>query len=332
MADREREHYVSEMYLRGFLDPKKEAKKQNVLVLYEYNQSPRYRAPKAVGWEHCFYDLTEFENPKEVEDRLGELETAAGPILKTLRSGNITLSPPERSHFAGFLALSLARTRYFRELSDHLTVEIQRDVTRSVLKAPRLVRALMAAVEEEQGAPLGTNEHSLRDFMARVADGKVGMRQESRSWSIKVMFQMMLAYMNLFERVRWVLLKPRDPADLLITCDSPVVTQDTPKLSPGPGQYEPTKSFNFFFPVSRHYLLLGEFSDKPDTTGGLSHETVMQFHEIFVGRAYKQVYAPFRSNDLQRLVDKLHHHRTGLFPEMPHGFLGIGEPPEWLKD
>jgi hypothetical protein len=108
------QHYVPQLYLRGFLDPIEEAKGQCVLWLYTIGYSPKRVPTKKIGGEDFFYNYEEDDGTQQVwiEDDLSRLEGHTAPILRKLGIGDTHLSPQERSEFSGFLALTFCRGRF----------------------------------------------------------------------------------------------------------------------------------------------------------------------------------------------------------------------------
>lgn len=107
-------HFVPQMYLRGFADP---GSKQGELWRYGPGFEPQLRAPKSTAWQDYFYDVAGELPPEDndMENFYGETETIAAPHLEKLRSGNIKLTPQEKSELATFISLMRTRTRSHRE-------------------------------------------------------------------------------------------------------------------------------------------------------------------------------------------------------------------------
>jgi hypothetical protein len=73
------QHFLPQMYLRGFLDPNEVAKGQNVLWVYQPGKKPISRGAKGVAAHAHFYTAKELgeEDKNAPEDALAQIESHA---------------------------------------------------------------------------------------------------------------------------------------------------------------------------------------------------------------------------------------------------------------
>lgn len=69
------QHFLPQMYLRGFLDPYEVAKGQHVLWVYQPGAKPISRGPKGVAAHAHFYTANEMaDDPNVAEDALAQID------------------------------------------------------------------------------------------------------------------------------------------------------------------------------------------------------------------------------------------------------------------
>lgn len=292
-------HYVPRFYLQGFVDPDEEARGRNVLWVYEGGKEPRLRSPRACAFENYFYRCAEAEEKGiEIERVLQELENHTAPVLRRLRSGNVELSPQERSEFAGFIALMMTRVPFFHDTVDKLAAQMNLLMARALASTPGAMEAAITQFEQETGQSLNRTAEQLREFIDR---GEFTVQQTSRAWTIRVMCQMMLDFMPIIERMRWVFLESQS-AEWFLTSDNPVVLYDP--SAPHASGLASSPLAELTFPLGRTICLLCRWKGRSGRVL-FSPSQVRALNKRSVLRAYRFVFAPYKSKTLRQLVDRL---------------------------
>jgi hypothetical protein len=320
MAEKQTQHFVAQMYLRGFLDPELLAKGQHRLWVYAAGTTPEARGTKRVAAETLFYQTPELEGREDfIEEELSKLESWASGPLRKLRVGEINLTNQERSDFASFIGLCLARVPFFRDVSNSLRIEATRQGMEEMSNDPEVLRRVIESIEKEEGAPLGADMATLLPMMRAIGAGEVEVTQTSKAWMIKEMLELSLHYTEVFEHMRWNLVEA--PAGRsFITSDCPVHVIDSEAAANGPHKFALTDRAIFTFPISDKYLLLGDKREGPDRILGATSEQLAGSQNDQIGRAYRQVYASFESSALQKAIDRVHSVRPPRIPQVPSDF------------
>lgn len=317
MAEKENQHFVPQMYLRGFLDPELVAKGQHRLWVYALRTTPEARGTTRIAAETLFYQTPELEGRENViEEELSKWESWSSGPLRKLRTGEISLTGQERSEFASFIGLSLARVPFFRDVSNALRSEATRQGMAEMSEDPDVLRKVIESIEKEEGAPLGADIDALLPMMRAIGAGEVEVSQTSKAWMIKEMLDLSLYYMHVFEQMRWNLLEA--PAHRsFITSDCPVHVIDPEAATRGPREFRLTDRAIFTFPISDKYLLLGDQPDGADRALGATLRELTASQNDQIGWAYREVYAPFASATLQNEIDRVHASRPPRIPQVP---------------
>ncbi|MDO9353475.1 MAG: DUF4238 domain-containing protein [Solirubrobacteraceae bacterium] len=107
-----KQHYVPQVLLRNFAFGKNE----QVHVYDKQTRRTWKAAVRDVASENYFYDWDSGDGTKTVEDYLGTVETAAGPVIeKILQLDSLALSEGEQAIMSAFLAVQMTRTRAAKE-------------------------------------------------------------------------------------------------------------------------------------------------------------------------------------------------------------------------
>jgi hypothetical protein len=313
MADQSH-HFVPQMYLRAFLDREQVAKGQNVLWSYRAGMKPFARGTKAIGAKTLFYQMPELpEHQDDIEAAFSKLETVAASRLEKLRSGDIKLTGQEKAEFAWFVAASAVRTPFFRDLTNAIAMEHHRKRMETLLQAGVMEEAA-GKLEAQTGEPVDTS--SVREFAEKVVTKEIEMTQESKAWNMKQMFDHIADFGERFEKMRWGLLEAPDDTPF-ITSDNPVIVLDDNAKKLGPQKYRPTSGLRFGFPLSPKFALSGEYVNGADQRLKASAHWVQVFNSSQISRAYVEVYASFKSMELQAEIDKVHKERPSIVPDLP---------------
>jgi hypothetical protein len=314
-------HYVPQMYLRGFFDPLEEAKKQNVLWLHEVGKRPKRVTIRNVGGEEDFYAYEDAgKTYGEIEDKLAEMEHSVAPTLKKLRSGIIALSAEEREEFATFVALTLARVRFFSDLTNKFAVETRRQFADACLRDRRIFEKYVGKPERSSNAKLPTSFEEMREYLEKVSSGEILVEQTSRGWTLKIMMESALDLSPLLEGMSWGLLQAARH-EIFVTTDNPVVVVDPYKSRSKVGGVSYSKAAFFTFPISRDYCLQGVNSPAADGTQLLRPSEVHEINKTLIAAAYRYVFSPTRASFVQKIFEEIHAQKGPLLPSLPQGFL-----------
>lgn len=325
MSAPRRQHYVPRFYLRGFFDPLEEAKNQNILWLYERDRFPTRKSAKDVGYALHLYDVgseslapADAKSPGYFEKQLHVFEDLAVPILRKLGAGDLGITKEQRSEFAGFMALSMCRTPLFMQTIDQVAVNYQMASLQYWYDNPETLEKLMAGIEDDSKGEVTVE--SMRTFIGMLLESKRRPEQRDRAWTIKLVLESMINYMDVFAAMRWRILAP-PPGQLFITCDNPVLFIDPEFKAAQPRKAVTwSRACALMFPLSRSFLLRGAFEDGLDETGEATPAEWLRFTRTTVARALREVYAPVRDDALRRLVDEIHSSRPPLVQDVPPEF------------
>jgi len=293
-------HYVPRFYLQGFVDPDEEQRGRDVLWVYEAGKGARATSPRACAFENYFYRCAEAEEKGiEIERVLQELENHTAPVLSRLRGGDFQLSQQQRSEFAGFIALMMTRVPFFHDTVDNLAAEMTLLTTRALSREPGALEVAIRQVEQETGQSLNRTPEQLREFIDR---GEYTVQQTSKAWTIRMMWQTMLGFIPIIERMQWVFLESSG-AEWFLTSDNPVALYDP--SAPHASGLASSPLAELTFPLGRRSCLLCRWKGRSGSVL-LSPSRVRALNKRSVLRAYRFVFTPYKSKALRQLVDRLH--------------------------
>lgn len=312
-ASQKNHHFVPQMYLRAFADP---ASKQGELWRYGPGFKPQLKVPKGIAWQDYFYDVAGELPPEDndMENFYGETETIAAPHLEKLRAGNIKLTPQEKSELSTFISLMRTRTRSYREQVNTVASKMHVLMAKEMLETKGGVEDLI-----EKNVALGGERievEEVRSALQALVDGNVIVEQTSKAWTIKQALESSEQLDELIESMNWNLFEA-PVGYAFITSDNPVVVNDPLGRALGPKGYRPTKMTQLHFPVSSKYLLMGDFLGPNETVQKASPERLAKYNYNQIVSAHKEVYAPFKSDELQADVDRVFKEKPPLVPELP---------------
>ena len=213
-----RHHVVPQMLLRRFAD----SDERIAMVAREDPNRIVYTMVRTAAAEVGFYripaeDLEEHArdgyDPELTEHALGELESAASPVIEGVLDGTLPIGEEERCRLSQFAALQLARGWRFRDEIQALMTWHARQQLRITVTADR-VRAHLLSI----GSPAA--EQDVREFLDGVLNG---------SWSVvpprsliiqeSLRYALDLVHPRLFSRTLR-LIRFREPS--LLTSDTAV--------------------------------------------------------------------------------------------------------------
>jgi hypothetical protein len=307
------QHFVPQMYLRAFADP---ASNQGELWRYGPAFKPQLRVPKGIAWQDYFYDVAGELPPddNDMENFYGETETIAAPHLEKLRAGSITLTPQEKSEFSTFISLMRTRTRSYREQVNTIASKMHVLMAKETLETKGGVEDLIEKNVEFGGERLDVEQ--VRSALQALIDGNVIVEQTSKAWTIKQALESSEQLHELIESMNWNLFEAPD-GFAFITSDNPVVINDPLGRALGPKGYRPTRMTQLHFPVSSKYLLMGDFLGPNETVQKASPHRLVKYNYNQIISAHKEIYASFRSDELQADIDRVFKEKPPLVPELP---------------
>jgi len=229
------QHFLPQMYLRGFLDPDEVSKGQHVLWVYQPNAKPISRGPKGVAAHAHFYTATELgdEDRNAAEDALAQIESQAVARLEKLAAGDIKLTAEEKAEFATFMAITMTRTPFFREAANTIAVAEQLYLMKKTLDTPGEMEKLLDRAETMYGKR--TNEAKAREAFQSTLAGEVTITQESQGWSVRQIFERATQIDGRLANMRWALLEAAE-GSMFLTCDNPVlIAMPLPRWTPKTG-------------------------------------------------------------------------------------------------
>ena len=152
-------------------------------------------------------------------------------------------------------------------------------------------------MRERTGENIDTEE-----FLRKLTGGTVEVTQASREWSLREMFEAMLFLQKVIFSMKWTfLLAPKDDAGFL-TSDNPVSLFDPVGGPLGGIGFASSPGAHFAFPISRSVALLAQHQQGPEIAE-LNAFRVRRVNKGTITRVDSQVYAPFGSASIQRILD-----------------------------
>lgn len=293
-------HYVHRAYLEGFVEPETSQNTEPRLWVYMPGKTPFRQRTERVAKRSYYYCLNEETNRDfKVEEALGKLEDAALPILRNLRGGNFSMVPDDRLTFAGYIALSFTRVPTFEQSMNRISNLIT-------------ARNLQAAAQNESIMQEAAEEHSKKtgemitadEFRRKLTAGSVELQQTNRGWSIKIMFQTMLSLQLTIDKMHWSFMEaPADDPGFLTT-DNPVCLYDLLIAPHGRLGFANKKAVTFSFPLSRSLCLIAGYA--PMTVHQkVDAARVRGINTANIERCDRQLYAPFESAKVQKILDRM---------------------------
>lgn len=294
------QHFVHRAYLDGFIDPKTSADTDQRLWAYMARKSPFLQRTERIAKRNYYYCLGGEGKPRnfQIENDLAKLEDAALPILLELRGKNFAMSADDRLTFAGYTALAFARVPAFERLVNRAQCLSRARKLELFSRDKELLEEAARKESKETGENV-TAEH----FRKNLTGGSIVISQESRGWSLKVMFEQMLILQKIIWKMNWSFSIAPDGDSGFVTTDNPVALFDPNSASRGIG-FTSSPTAHFAFPLGQNVCLVGSHSRAP-LTRLLSASKVREINKNVMTRFDKQVYAPFRSDKVQDIVDSI---------------------------
>ncbi|GAC1427848.1 MAG: hypothetical protein NVS1B11_17930 [Terriglobales bacterium] len=227
-----------------------------------------------------------------------KLEDISLPVLRNLRNKQFNLSPEERLTFAGYVALSYTRVPTFEKLINRFTLLYKAfEVKKFASDAEKM--AEFAREESERTGKEVTPEEVRR----RLTGGSAFLTQTNRGWSLQQMVKVMMLIQNIVFDMCWVFLISPDGDAGFLSSDNPVALFTPGMELPSLGILSSPDSY-LTFPISRDICLLAKHRLGPAQTAiPVSPAQIRELNKGTIGRADTQLYAPFRSQKVQDLLN-----------------------------
>jgi hypothetical protein len=264
------------------------------------------------AWRNYYYCYEDGEKRQFIaENGLNKLEDVSLPVLEQLRTGKFDLSDVDRMTFAGYIALSHLRVPTAHQRINHIEALVQAQMLEAIAHHPPALKEVVQRIEEEEGKKI-----DLEDFRQKLVGGAVKVTQTDRGWVLRRMFQMLVPLQEAIYHMHWTFLTCENSDLGFLTTDNPVCLYDpTPRAGFDIG-FASSSQAHFLFPICRTVCLLGSHQ-KVQRLIRTSSAKVRATNSMNVGCADTQLYAPFRSDGVQKLLN--HHvatkppHETVLF-------------------
>jgi hypothetical protein len=298
-AEPKSHHYVHRAYLEGFQDPDLERQGRSVVWAYMPDKNPFLQKPERVARRNYYY-CYELENQRQfrAEHDLQRMEDMALPILDRVRHKSFSLNPDDRLTLAGYVALSHTRVPTFQRATDKLACLHSAKQMEHIANDPKARSWAIAKIFEETGEKIDPD-----DFYKKLTGGSVEITQGNRGWSLKQMFDTMLWLQELIFEMGWSFLVSPDGDPGFLTSDNPVSLFDPVGGLYGGVGFVSSPAAYFTFPLCRSVCLIAQHVRAPLTSAITSAE-VRRVNKGTVVRADSQLYAPYKSSAVQRILDE----------------------------
>jgi len=286
------QHFVHRAYLEGFVDPT--LKPVEFLWAYMPNKNPFKQAPFKIARRNYYY-CHEEEGKRLFTGELGlsQLETIASPLLKRLRDRQFELTADERMTFAGYIATAHCRVPTFERRINSLYGFMEAKRLEFIIQNPGTLQRIAARLSAKG------DKTTAEELKAKLTGGSVVITQNNRGWSVKKMFETMLFLQELIYHMNWSFLLAAEGDPGFLTTDNPVSVFDPSSRF---AAFQSSPDAHFLFPISRAVCLLGTHHLQANQNA--SAYQVRQVNSLLIERSDTQVYAPFRAEGVQRLLNK----------------------------
>jgi len=296
---------VHRAYLEGFQDPELEERGEARLWVYMPGKSPFPQRPERVAKRNYYYCYLRDEKRQfHAEHGLQKLEDLALPILRRLRERRFALSPEDRLTFAGYIALAFTRVPTVERSIDRVTALVSAKQMEFIANNKQALEGVVAQLRERTGEEIDPVE-----FRKKLTGGTVEVQQTSRGWSVQQMFELMLALQRVIFAMKWVFLLAPEGSPGFLTSDNPVSLFDPIGGPVGAVGFSSSPAAHFTFPISRQVCLLAEHQQGPNTAE-LNGSQVRSVNKGTIIRADSQLYAPFKSASVQKILHSVMGQRT----------------------
>jgi len=150
-----------ESYLKQFARPQKESDRKPKVWVYQRGARPFAATPHRVGKENGYFAVTKDDGGRDesMEGVLAALETNGTGLLPFLNYETYVLSSQDEETLIGYIALTFARARARRALTEQIFDQI-RDAYKELAADPTWLREQVAALERFSGVLMSPGELS----------------------------------------------------------------------------------------------------------------------------------------------------------------------------
>jgi Protein of unknown function (DUF4238) len=279
----ERQHFVSQGFLRGFSAPDEKTDK----FIWMYRKIPGTRpkrvSVKSVAWQSFYYEQETADGARDTDtvearfaNTIDRIVPAAIRSLDAIPGSVVSLTEENRGALAFFLGVSLTRVPSFREPIRELHTRVAQRAPNSVTKRdPRLAKFVE----------------------------KYGVTAEAKAWvSLQPMVQMAEMVARSVLAKYWQFFVPPAGA-LLVTSDNPVIfaVADSYGLqSAGPAH--PAAELVVNLRKDLALVCTPRHGDAQGAVFQMTQEEARKFNRGIVKAARQSVFAPTRSEEVEQLV------------------------------
>ena len=204
---------------------------------------------------------------------------------------------------AGYVALSHVRVPTVHRTIDHITSLFHAEQMEAFANNDQAIRQFVEEHRRETGEDLDPLK-----FKEDLTGGSVVVAQKSKGWTLLQMFRMMETIHELIFRMHWTFMIASNEDGGFLTSDNPVSLYDPVGGPRGAIGFASTPAAYFMFPLSRKLCLVGRHW-KGSEVIKLTPFEVRRINTGAIARSDQQVYAPFWSNKIQKIVDNAVSHK-----------------------
>ncbi|MEX0616648.1 MAG: DUF4238 domain-containing protein [Candidatus Woykebacteria bacterium] len=253
-------HYVSQFYLRGFLDSNSQLN-----IFDRYNKVFLKRTPGGIAYNENYYtvDTKQEKGSTILEETLGLVETKAKPVIDKLTQHGAVLTKEERENLGLFLALQQQRVpdseKAKREMAEKTYKAVAQKFAHLLATNNEAFETTKKKVPKVKGSPELTQE----DWLGLATGEKFKLEIEvPHSFVVKQMFDLALEVAPLICQMNWKVLYA-SKSRAFTTSDNPFILSGSP-WAPGRGVGLITPRSRKFFPLTKGACLF--MGDQPTAT------------------------------------------------------------------
>lgn len=250
MVESRQHHIVPAFYLRGFA-------REGRLQAFDL-ETGRCLAmtPENAARQRDYYALDSPGVPKHlVEDQfIHPNETAAAPILRRFRNGDLDVSPEDMGHLIAFAALMYVRTDAIRKFLRARADDMARRRIALIAPDEETFKKRMAAI----GADIAKLTY---EDIRRAGAGESFHFDFHQNYHVKFMVDALPKVLDLFRQRKWSLFRPDAGVLGFVTSDQPVALYRTEDLGSEKALYKlplTDKRTGILLPLAPRLLLVGD--------------------------------------------------------------------------
>ncbi|MDD5658954.1 MAG: DUF4238 domain-containing protein [Actinomycetota bacterium] len=213
-----RDHWLSQFYLRGFLE-------NNSEKLYVYNlknKSGFFKSPKSICWSEDYYNLFNagFGNERLIDDYFKyTVEDKAAPIIKKISSDfNCSLTIEDKKNLAVFISFLRIKIPKFEKIAKEFA---ERGIQEYLKKLTELKEAenFIKDYEEKTGLK---SDMTAEDFLVFIKNRSKYYKASRDIYFLRRMFPIGKKQVDLMLDMDWSFIYA-SPKRAFITCDNPFI-------------------------------------------------------------------------------------------------------------